>query len=76
MNKVVLTHITALRGFLHKIPGKTLLTLFKERLNHRELLLVFPSTLDIFLFISKFYIFAEYYQILILNLITLLNNKE
>jgi hypothetical protein len=62
VNKVVLTHISALRGFLHKIPGKKLLTLMKERLKYGEFLLVFPFTPDTFLFISKFYRFAEYYQ--------------
>ena len=62
MNKVVLTHISAFGGFLHKIPGKKLLALFKERLKHREFLLVFPFTPDILLFVSKFYRFAEYYQ--------------
>jgi hypothetical protein len=59
---VVLTHISALQGFLHKILGKKLSTLFKERLKHREFLLVFAFTPDIFLLISEFYRFAEYYQ--------------
>jgi hypothetical protein len=62
VNKVVLTHISALREFLHNIPGKKLLTLMKGRLKYREFLLVFPFTLDTFLFIPKFYRFAEYYQ--------------
>jgi hypothetical protein len=38
------------------------LTLMKERLKYREFLLVFPFTPDTFLFISKFYRFADYYQ--------------
>jgi hypothetical protein len=62
VNKVVLTHISALRRFLYIIPGKKLLTLMKERLKYREFLLVFPFTLDTFPFISKFYRFAEYCQ--------------
>ena len=62
MNTVVLTHISALGEFLHKIAGKKVLTLIKERLKHREFLLVFPFTPNIFLFISKFYRLAEYYQ--------------
>jgi len=63
VNTVALTRISSLGEFLHKIPGKKLLILIKERLKHTEfLLLVFPFKPDIFLFISKFYRFVEYYQ--------------